>query len=66
MSLDIDVINSATDKKYTEFSDAIKAELHNKMSNNDISKKYASDYDSIQSMKKLFAQINNTASNTEE
>lgn len=61
--LDSTVINKAVDKKYTEFSDAIKAELKTKMINHETSKQYASDYDKIQDMKQMFAKI---GSNTEE
>lgn len=56
--LDTTIIDKAVEKKYTEFSDAIKTSLRNKMTNHEISKKYASDYDKIQDMKQLFAQIN--------
>jgi len=61
--LDATVINNAVDKKYTEFSDAIKNELKTKMINHETSKKYASEYDKIQDMKQMFAKI---GSNTEE
>jgi len=61
--LDATVINNAVDKKYTEFSDAIKTELKTKMINHETSKDYASDYDKIQDMKQMFAKI---GSNTEE
>jgi hypothetical protein len=58
MNLDKDVIKSAQDGKYTEFSKAIKQELNNKMSNSDIGKSYATDFDRIQQLKQAFAQIN--------
>lgn len=58
MSLDTDIINYAVNKKYTEFSNAIKTELQNKLANNKDAKKYASDYDKIQQMKLAFAKIN--------
>lgn len=61
--LDTTVIDKAVDKKYTEFSKAIKTELQNKMTNHDDAKKYASDYDKIQDMKQMFAKI---GSETEE
>lgn len=64
MSLDKNTIIAAINKKYTEFSDAIKIELHNKLSNHPESKKYSSDYDKIEQMKSAFAKIN-AASNTE-
>ena len=58
MSLEKEVIKSAVDGKYTEFSNAIKQELRNKMANSDVGKSYASNYDKIQSMKQAFAKIN--------
>lgn len=58
MSLDTDIINYAVNKKYTEFSNAIKTELQNKLANNKDAKKYVSDYDKIQQMKLAFAKIN--------
>lgn len=58
MSLDTDIINYAVNKKYTEFSNAIKSELQNKLANNKDAKKYVSDYDKIQQMKLAFAKIN--------
>jgi len=57
--MDSNVIDLAINKKYTEFSDAVKAELKSKISNHDISKKYTSDYDKIQQMKNIFSKINN-------
>jgi hypothetical protein len=58
MTLDKTVIDKAVDKKYTEFSDVIKTELYNKMSKHPDAVKYAADYDKIQDMKQMFAQIN--------
>lgn len=58
MSLDKTVINSAVDKKYTEFSAAIKTELQNKLSSHPTSVTYASEYDNIQTVKQKFAEIN--------
>lgn len=60
MSLDQEVISKATDKKYSEFSDAIKAELKTKMANHPDAKQYASDFDKIQDMKNMFAKISNS------
>ncbi len=56
--MEIDVIDNAIDKKYTEFSDAIKQELSNKMNNNADIKQYKSDFDKIQDIKNIFAKIN--------
>jgi len=60
MSLDKTIIDSAVDKKYTEFSDAVKTELKAKLSNHSDVKQYANDFDKIQHMKSIFAKINNT------
>ena len=51
------VMQSVADKKYTEFSSAVKQEMLNKISNTDTMKNYISDFDRIQQMKSLFAQI---------
>jgi len=58
--LDNKDIDNAVEKKYSDFSDAVKTELRTKMANHDTSKQYASDYDKIQDMKDLFSQINTT------
>ena len=55
--LDKTVIDSAVDKKYTEFSASIKAELQGKMTAHPDMQKYAADYDKIQDMKQAFAEI---------
>lgn len=60
MSLDTNVINLAINGKYTDFSNAVKAELHSKLSQNDSAKSYANEYDKIQQMKVIFAKINST------
>ncbi len=52
-----DVLNLAYDKKFTDFSKAVKQELNNKLSNHQITKEYVSDYDKIQNMKQQFAKI---------
>ena len=51
------VMQSVADKKYTEFSSAVKQEMLNKISNTDTMKNYTSDFNRIQQMKSLFAQI---------
>ena len=51
------VMQSVADKKYTEFSSAVKQEMLNKISNTDTMKNYISDFDWIQQMKSIFAQI---------
>jgi len=60
MSLDTNVIELAINKKYTDFSNAIKTELHSKLAAHDSASKYANDYDKIQQMKSNFAKINST------
>jgi 5'-deoxynucleotidase YfbR-like HD superfamily hydrolase len=57
MAVDNKVLNLASDKKFTEFSKAIKQELKNKLSNHKEVKQYVSDYDKIQQMKDSFAEI---------
>lgn len=51
------ILDNAKDKKYSEFEDAVKQELKNKLSNHPEIKKYSDDYEKIQSMKDLFKQI---------
>lgn len=53
-----EVIQMAIDKRYSDFSDAIKQELKTKLANQPDVAKYASDYDKIQDMKQAFAKIN--------
>ena len=55
---DINFMQAVADKKYTEFSTAVKQEMLNKMANNSDMKNYTSEYDRLQNMKNLFAQIN--------
>lgn len=57
---DTNIMQSVADKKYTEFSTAVKQELLNKVSNTETMKNYTSEFDRIQTMKSLFAQINKT------
>ena len=56
-----DIIDLAVDKKYTDFSNAIKAELHNKMAAHPTSVNYANEYDNIEHMKSIFSEINQFA-----
>ena len=55
--MDSNIIELAADKKFTEFEDAIRTELKNKLNNHDTIKKYNSDFDNINKMKDLFSQI---------
>ena len=57
MSLDVNVIKMAIDKKYSDFSDAIKTVLHSKLSSHADVQAYSNEYDRIQSMKSDFSNI---------
>lgn len=57
------VMQAVADKKYTEFSTAVKAELANKLAATEQMKNYVSEFDRIQSMKSLFAQVSKGYSN---
>ena len=58
MEIENNIMQAVADKKYSEFSTAVKQELLNKMSNTETMKNYTSEFDKIQQMKSLFAQIN--------
>ena len=58
MEYEINIMQAVADKKYTEFSTAVKQELINKLGNSETMKSYTSEYDKIKQMKSLFAQIN--------
>lgn len=58
MENEINIMQSVVDKKYTEFSTAVKQEMLNKVANSETMKSYTSEFDKIQQMKSLFAQIN--------
>lgn len=60
MENEINIMQSVADKKYTEFSTAVKQEMLNKVANSETMKSYTSEFDKIQQMKSLFAQINKT------
>ena len=64
--MDAEILKSAENKKYTEFSDAIKAELKSKLAGHPTIDKYSSDYDRIQKMKDIFSQINTEFGSSEE
>jgi len=57
MALDGTVIDSAIEKRYTDFSKSIKAELHRKLASHETVKNYVTDFDKIQNMKSSFANI---------
>lgn len=58
MTLTVDTIKLATDKKFTDFSKAIKSSLHDKLANNADSRAYSDEIDSMRSMKSKFIDIN--------
>jgi len=57
MAIDNETLDAVKNKKFTEFSDAVKQELKQKLSNHKDTKKYVSDYDKIKQMKDSFAKI---------
>jgi len=57
MELTTQTLDLASDKKFTEFSKAVKTELKNKLKNRPEIQQYVSDYDKIQQMKSKFAEI---------
>lgn len=54
------VIKLATDKKYTEFADAVKAELQNKLNSNEVMASYNAEIEKISNYKSAFQGINNS------
>lgn len=57
MSLDSSVIDAAMQKKYSDFSCAVLAELHAKLANRPELVKYVNEFDKIKNMKTAFANI---------
>jgi len=51
------IIQNAKDKKYTDFSNAVKKELDDRLNNNPKNQQFASDYEKIQQTKELFKKI---------
>jgi len=58
-------LESAVDKRYTDFSNAIKQELANKVANNPVIQNFETEFDRIQKLKGIFAQINSTVKEPE-
>jgi hypothetical protein len=58
--IDKEVIQIAVDKKYTDFSDTVKGELHAKLAGHPDVSAYNNEYDNIQQTKAKFAEINKT------
>jgi len=61
--MDNETIQLAIDKKYSDFSDKVKAALNTKMSNHPTMKQHTDDISEIKEYKKIFSQI---SSNGEE
>ena len=55
--MNIDTIDKATDKKYTEFSDTIRSALQSKLTAHQISQDYTKEFDKFNTMKQAFADI---------
>lgn len=53
----VDDIRFAADKKYTDFSNAVKIELKQKLSDHSTVQNYKSEFERIQNMKDLFSQV---------
>jgi peptidoglycan hydrolase-like amidase len=58
--LDSNDLNAAQEKRYTDFSNAIKQELNNKLQNNPVIQSNVSEFERIQQLKDIFSQINQT------
>jgi hypothetical protein len=56
--LDNNIIDLATNSKYSEFSTSIKSELKNKLASNEVYKEYSKELLEIQELKSKFAEIN--------
>lgn len=56
--MNTNIFKSALDKKFTDFSQAVKSELKTKLANREEIKTHVSDFEKIQQMKASFAQIN--------
>ena len=60
MPVSSQILDTAKDGKFSEFSDAVKQELKQKLSSHKVTKQYVSDYDKVQQMKTLFADVAKT------
>jgi len=58
--LNVDDLKLAQEGRYTDFSNAIKQELNNKLSNNPIVQTHVSEFERIQQLKDIFNKINAT------
>lgn len=55
--MDKEIIKLAQEKKFSEFSDAIKSELSAKLSANDVVSNYVAEIDNAEQMKAAFANL---------
>lgn len=62
----VDDIKFAMDKKYTDFSTAVKTELKQKLATHPEIETYKSDFEKIQDMKNLFSQVIGASNNQGE
>ena len=60
--MDKEIIKLATEKKYTDFSDAIKTELKTKLASHDVVSNYVSEIEKINNLRDAFSKINNDES----
>jgi selenocysteine-specific translation elongation factor len=58
--LDVNDITAAAEKRYTDFSNAIKQELNNKLQNHPVIQNHTSEFERIERLKDIFSQINQT------
>ncbi len=56
--MNTEILRDAENKKFTEFSNAVKAELKQKLASRPEVQTYMSSYDKIQQMKAAFSKIN--------
>ncbi len=56
--LNRETINLVTDKKYTEFSELVKGELHSKLTSSEPIQTYNTSMEKISSLKTAFQAIN--------
>ena len=55
--MEIEDLKLAGDKKFTDFSNAVKAELKSKLNNHPNIQGYKSEFERINAMKDLFSQV---------
>ena len=55
--MDNTIFKAVENGNYSDFSNAVKTELKQKLANSEVIKDYSSDYQKIQDMKDTFSQI---------